>query len=232
MSDPVTDAVADLVAVMDHLRSPGGCPWDAEQTHESLARYAVEEVHELLEAIDTGDRAGLREELGDVLLQVVFHARLAQEHPDEPFDLGDVAAGVAAKLRRRHPHVFGDADVRDAVHVAERWTRLKAQEKGRTSALEGVPVALPALARAQALLGRVRAAGLDVPLPVPPGGEGAGHPEGADQDAEAVVGAELFALVARAEAAGVDAESALRRAVTAWAGRVRAAEGSGERPAG
>jgi XTP/dITP diphosphohydrolase len=100
------DAVRRLVAVMDTLRSPGGCPWDAEQTHESLVPFALEEAHELAEAIEAGDRAGMREELGDVLLQVVFHARLAQEHETDPFDLDDVAAGLTAKLVRRHPHVF------------------------------------------------------------------------------------------------------------------------------
>ncbi|WP_309232718.1 MazG family protein, partial [Actinotalea sp. JY-7885] len=146
--------LADLVAVMDRLRSPGGCPWDAEQTHRSLTRYAVEEVHELVEAIETDDRAALREELGDVLLQVVFHARIASEHPSEPFDVDDVAAGVAAKLRRRHPHVFAGTVVRDAAEVSSRWDEIKRAEKGRTSALDGVPAALPALARAQAVLSR------------------------------------------------------------------------------
>ncbi len=122
--------LADLVDVMDRLRSPGGCPWDAEQTHESLVGYAVEEVFEVAEAVETGDRAHLREELGDLLLQVVFQARVAQEHPTEPFDLEDVAAGIAAKLRRRHPHVFGDVEVADAQDVHRRWEQIKAAEKG------------------------------------------------------------------------------------------------------
>src|SRR5690606_37484830 len=136
-------ALADLVAVMDRLRSPGGCPWDAEQTHESLGRYALEEAYEVAEAAERGDRAALREELGDLLLQVVFHARIATEHPSDPFDLEDVVAGITAKLRRRHPHVFADAQVRDAEHVAERWEKIKAEEKDRASVLDGIPVGLP-----------------------------------------------------------------------------------------
>ena len=103
----------DLVAVMDRLRSPGGCPWDAEQTHESLVPYLIEETHELVEAIESGDRTHMVEELGDVLLQVFFHARMAQEHPDSPFGIDDVAGGIVDKLVRRHPHVFADVERRD-----------------------------------------------------------------------------------------------------------------------
>ena len=138
---PAVAALADLVRVMDRLRSPGGCPWDAEQTHESLVAYAVEEVYEVAEAVETGDRAHLREELGDLLLQVVFQARVAQEHPTEPFDLEDVAAGIAAKLRRRHPHVFGDVEAGDAEEVHRRWEQIKTAEKARESVLDGIPPA-------------------------------------------------------------------------------------------
>jgi len=200
-------ALADLVAVMDRLRSPGGCPWDAEQTHESLVPYAVEEVAEVVEAVETGDRAGLREELGDLLLQVVFHARVAQEHPDDPFDLDDVARGIAAKLRRRHPHVFGDVTVSGSQEVHRNWEALKQAEKGRASAVDGIPPALPALARAQKVLGRVHRAGLAVP------------PSATDE-----VGGRLLALVAEAQAAGVDAEQALRRAVRELEDQVRRRE--------
>lgn len=208
--------LADLVAVMDRLRSPGGCPWDAEQTHRTLARYAVEEVHELVEAIETGDRTALREELGDVLLQVVFHARVAAEHPDDPFDVDDVAAGIAAKLRRRHPHVFGDAVVRDAEHVSARWDELKRAEKGRTSALDGVPAGLPALARAQSVLTRAGRAG-----PAAEAAAGAAvRAAGTSHD----VGQRLLALVAEADRAGVDAEAALRAVVRDLEAQVRAAE--------
>lgn len=207
--------VADLVAVMDRLRSPGGCPWDAEQTAESLVRYAVEEVYEVAEAVETGDRAHLREELGDLLLQVVFQARVAAEHPTEPFDLEDVAAGIAAKLRHRHPHVFGDAQVADAEEVHRRWEQIKAQEKtDRGSALDGVPPALPALARAQKLIGRAARAGLPVPDPA----------EVADQ---ASLGAALLALAAAAQQAGLDAEAALREAARGYEAGVRAVEASG-----
>lgn len=199
--EPDLKAVADLVAVMDRLRSPGGCPWDAEQTHASLVPFAVEEVFEVVEAVEEGDRTALREELGDLLLQVVFHARIAAEHPTEPFTLDDVAAGIAAKLRRRHPHVFAGAQVRDAEHVSTRWDEIKRAEKARGSALDGVPAGLPALARAQALLDRAQRAGLTTPAP-----------DGGDVDA-AGVGSELLATVLRAQAAGVDAEAALRAAV-------------------
>ncbi|HWS57793.1 MAG TPA: MazG family protein [Actinotalea sp.] len=220
-------AVVDLVAVMDRLRSPGGCPWDAEQTHESLVGFAVEEVFEVAEAIETGDRPGLREELGDLLLQVVFHARVAAEHPTDPFDLDDVAAGIAAKLRHRHPHVFADAQVRDAAHVHQRWEQIKAAEKSRDSVLDGVPVALPALARAQKVLGRVRRAGLTVDEPAPdPRPVGAAGPDEED------LGRALLDLVRRAEARGVDAEGALRAAVRDLEARVRAVEARQDVPGG
>ena len=151
------DGVRRLVQVMDRLRSPGGCPWDAEQTHQSLAPYAVEEAHELAEAIALGDRAHLREELGDLLLQVVFHARVAQEDPDDPFDLDDVADAIVAKLERRHPHVFGDAQVSGAADVAAGWEDIKAIEKPeRLRVLDGVPATLPSLAGAAKLYGRLR----------------------------------------------------------------------------
>ena len=135
----------DLVAVMDRLRSPGGCPWDAEQTHESLVPYLIEETHELVEAIESGDRTHMVEELGDVLLQVAFHARMAQEHPDSPFGIDDVAGGIVDKLVRRHPHVFADVDADTAQEVAANWEQIKADEKPhRTSPLDGIPDGLPA----------------------------------------------------------------------------------------
>jgi XTP/dITP diphosphohydrolase len=204
-------AVVDLVHVMDRLRSPGGCPWDAEQTPESLVAYAVEEVYEVAEAVETGDREHLREELGDLLLQVVFQARVAQEHPTEPFDLENVAAGIAAKLRRRHPHVFEDVEAGDAEDVHRRWEQIKTAEKARESVLDGIPPALPALARAHKVLGRVRRAGL--PLEPPAAATlGAGE-----------LGAALLDLVARAEP-GVDPEAALRAALRDLEARTRAAE--------
>lgn len=129
----------DAVAVMDRLRSPGGCPWDAEQTHESLRPYLLEEAHEALEAIDSGDRRHLAEELGDVLLQVLFHARLGQEDATEPFDIDAVAEGLVAKLVRRHPHVFGDVVADTPAEVAANWERIKAAERAARAAGNGTP---------------------------------------------------------------------------------------------
>ena len=117
MSEPTGEPLLELVRVMNRLRSPGGCPWDAEQTHRSLVEYLVEEAYETVEAIETDDRVALREELGDVLLQVVFHSRIAEESVDDPFSIDDVAAGIVAKLIARHPHVFGDGDALTAPQV-------------------------------------------------------------------------------------------------------------------
>ena len=208
------DALRELVAVMDRLRSPGGCPWDAAQTHTTLLPYLLEESHELTEAVEADDRAGLREELGDVLLQVVFHARIAAEHPDDPFDVDDVAAELVAKLVRRHPHVFGDVQVGSMAGLHTQWDRIKRAEKDRTSALDGVPGSLPALARAQKIASRAARAGLDAPTP-----------------SDDHLGAALLDLVRRAHADGVDAEGALRRTTAAWEAALRRTEtaaGSGE----
>lgn len=217
----------DLVAVMDRLRSPGGCPWDAEQTHESLVEYLVEESYEAVEAIETSDDAALREELGDLLLQVVFHARIAEEH-DEPWTIDDVAAGIVDKLVSRHPHVFADVDAATAAEVEANWAALKAAEKGRASITDGVPQALPALVLAAKLMSRARS------VDVAPAAEDAaraaaeavGHLAAARPDAEAAYGDLLLALVAQARADGVDAEQALRASVRDYRGRVRAAEGA------
>lgn len=219
----------EAVAVMDRLVSPGGCPWDREQTHESLVRYLLEEAHELAEAIETGDAAGVREELGDLLLQVLFHARLAQEHDDAPYDVDDVAADLVAKLVRRHPHVFADEDPAADLHA--RWDEIKKQEKARTSVLEGISHTQGALARAQKVLSRARRGGVlpdarpDVPdLPAAaPGTARAGVPDGADERA---VGEALLALVRRAEEAGTDAEAALRGALRRLEAQVVATEGT------
>ncbi len=203
-------ALLDLVAVMDRLRSPGGCPWDAKQTHESLVTYLVEEAYETIEAIETGDRDHLREELGDLLLQVVFHARIAAEDPDSGWSIDDVAAGIVAKLVRRHPHVFADVHAPTAEHVEANWEVLKAAEKGRESAVDGVPTGLPALALASKLMSRAAKAG----VPVSP-----------DPD-DASFGGRLLRLVAEAQASGADAETELRAAARRYADAVRAAEAS------
>ena len=161
-----------LIAVMDQLRSPGGCPWDAEQTHESLVQYLVEETFEAVDAIDSGDRDHLLEELGDLLLQVYFHARIAQERVSDPFTIDDVARGIADKLIRRHPHVFPDAQghvtpAADAAYVEAKWQELKNAEKARTSVTDGVPVSLPALTQASKLLQRLDNADAAAPLSLP-----------------------------------------------------------------
>jgi XTP/dITP diphosphohydrolase len=184
----------ELVAVQDRLRSPGGCPWDAAQTHESLVPYLLEEAYECVEAIETGDRAHLREELGDLLMQIVFHARIAMEDADDPFTIDDVAGDIADKLVRRHPHVFGDVEATTPAQVEANWEQLKAAEKGRTSIVEGIPMAQPALALTDALVRRAQRAG--VPDDVGPDGDD--------------ISARLFRLVVEARAAGVDPESALR----------------------
>jgi XTP/dITP diphosphohydrolase len=196
----------DLVTVMDRLRT--NCPWDMEQTHRSLAKYLLEEAYETLEAIESGDSTHLREELGDLLLQVYFHARIASENTADPsaaFTIDDVAAGIVDKLVHRHPHVFAGLDVADAEEVEVNWETLKASEKGRDSVLDGIPPALPALALADKVVGR--AAKLDV-SPAP----------GED------LGDRLMALVVEARAAGIDAEQALRDAVRRLSDAVRTAE--------
>lgn len=199
----------DLVTVMDRLRSPGGCPWDARQTHASLLQYLVEEAYEAVEAVEAGDRTHLREELGDLLLQVVFHARIAAEHPTDPFTVDDVAAGIVDKLVRRHPHVFGDVDAPTAEHVEANWEQLKAAEKGRESVLDGIPPALPALARAAKVLSRARRGGL--PLP-------------AAAQVEDDLGDHLLAVVAAAASRGADPEQSLREATRRLEARLRALE--------
>ena len=207
----------DLVAVMDRLRSPGGCPWDRQQTHASLVKYLLEEAYETVETIEDGDcdtpgegRDALREELGDVLLQVAFHSRIAQEHPEDPFAIDDVAQGIVTKLIGRHPHVFGAASADTAAEVAANWEQIKAREKGRTSAVEGVPLAQPALSLAEKLLKRARNADLDVTVPQLP--EDFGHyADVTGGTAEQQVGRLLLAVVGLARQFGVDPEEALRR---------------------
>lgn len=202
----------DLVAVMDRLRSPGGCPWDAEQTHESLVTYLLEEAYETVESIESGSLEHLREELGDLLLQVVFHARIAEEHEEEPFSVDDVAGGIVDKLVSRHPHVFGDVHAPTAEHVEANWEMLKAAEKGRTSAVEGVPLAQPALSLAAKLMSRAERAGLSVPVESP------------TVPADADVGELLLGLVALAHERGLDPEAELRAAARRYADRIHAAE--------
>lgn len=195
-----------LVSVVARLRHE--CPWDARQTHRSLAHYLVEETAETIEAIESGDQDHLREELGDLLLQVIFHAEIASEQL-EGFTVEEVAGGIADKLVSRHPYVFATAEVPVDLHYT--WEQRKAAEKGRTSALQGIPEQLSALARANKIISRVRSRRLELVLP--------DDPTTAEE-----VGAQILALAARAQAAGVDPEQALRDAVRVLEARVRDAE--------
>lgn len=213
-SPPLGSHFPELVRVMAELRAPGGCPWDAEQTHRSLARHLLEEAHEALAAIDSDDLDGLKDELGDVLLQVVFHSEIAQE--EKAFDVDDVTDALIAKLVRRHPHVFGEAEVSGADEVLANWEKLKASEGQRAHLEEGIPETLPALARAAKVQRRAEAEGR-APLDPSDAAEIARSrlddlrdPEETD-DAEEAIGDLLFAIVALARSGGVDAESALRR---------------------
>lgn len=192
----------ELVAVMERLRGPGGCPWDADQTHESLVQYLIEETYELVEAIEAGNRDDLIEELGDVLYQVLFHADIAAHTPGEDFDIQDVAAQMTAKMVGRHPHVFGgDRTAETADDVVEFWDDLKKREKpSRTSVLDGIPQGMPSLALADKLLGRAEKVGL---LDLREAG-------GVQVESEDELGPLLLAIVASAKAQGLDAERALR----------------------
>ena len=239
------ERLLSLVGIVDTLRV--SCPWDRQQTHASLLKYLLEEAYEAAEAIETGDPAELREEIGDVLFQVLFHARVAAERPpgDGGFTIDDVADTLAAKLIRRHPHVFGSVSVSSADEVNANWEEIKKAERaakaasagagpgsrsgaaaGEASAsavpssLDGVPFGQPALSLAAQLQRRAARAGFmfdDFPGP------------GAD-DAEAAVGEELMRVVERARAAGVDAELALRTAARRFADQVRAREHARQLP--
>ncbi|MEY3728431.1 MAG: hypothetical protein RL315_46 [Actinomycetota bacterium] len=161
----MTSQLLRLLEVMDRLRSPGGCPWDAEQTHQSLIKYLLEESYEFADSVDDDDRAAMREELGDILLQVYFHSRIAQEHPTDPFSIEEVAEGIADKLIRRHPHVFGDEAVESSADVLANWEKLKAAEKNRNSATDGVALSQPALPLITKLIYRAEKNGIDLDLP-------------------------------------------------------------------
>jgi XTP/dITP diphosphohydrolase len=194
-----------LREVMDRLRSPGGCPWDGEQTHLSLLKYLLEESYEFVEAVELQDRKAMREELGDLLLQVYFHARVAEDDPTDPFDVEEVAGTVADKLIRRHPHVFGDTFAQTSEDVMKSWEAQKVVEKGRTSALDGVPLAQPALMLANKLAYRVDKFGY---------GFRAEHPIKIDDSTtEAELGMILFGVIEQAQKIGLDAEAALRGTV-------------------
>ena len=237
-------ALLRLVAVMDTLRV--SCPWDARQTHESLAPHLLEECYEALDALESGDPAAVRDELGDVLLQVVFHARIAAEAADGTgYTIDDVAEGIVAKLIRRHPHVFADVTVSGPEEVKRNWDEIKAAERAEAagapvSVLDTVPFGQPALSLAAQLQHRAERAGAPAalaglpgdPVPTGEGGGDAGDPlaggdGAAGGPAVSDIGGELFALVARAREAGLDPELELRAAARAYRDRVRAWERAG-----
>ncbi len=193
-----------LREVMDKLRSPGGCPWDAEQDHSSLLKYLLEESYEFIESVENNDRAAMQEELGDLLLQVYFHSRMAEEDAKQPFNIEDVAKSVADKLIRRHPHVFAGEIVDSSADVLENWERQKASEKGRTSAIDGVPLAQPALPLATKVLYRLKKLNYDLAVSEP-----IKLKDDVDQDQ---FGQILLGLITQAVDKGLDPEAALRQA--------------------
>ena len=197
---------SDLVAVMARLRDE--CPWDRSQTHRSLVTYLVEETGEVVDAIEAGTDDDLVEELGDLLLQVVFHARIAEG--EGVFNIDEVVGGIVAKLVTRHPYVFSDEDVPEDLDAA--WEARKAAAKGRTSSLDGIAHSLSSVARSAKVISRARSRGVDVELPE--------EPITAEQ-----TGDELLTLIARAQASGVDADQALRDQLRRLESDIRDAEG-------
>ena len=233
-AEETKDAFRELVKVVARLREPGGCPWDREQTHETLVPYVIEEAHEVAEAIAERDPPRLREELGDLLLQVMLHARIAEESGD--FDVDAIARELTAKLVRRHPHVFGDAVADTAKDVTQRWERIKADEKkgrGETQGvLDGVPKALPALLKAQRLTEKAGNLGFD--WPDAKAVLGKLHEEVAEleadvlsgrvDEAKAEFGDVLFVMANMARHLGIDAEAALQGTNAKFVSRFRHVE--------
>ena len=222
MTESQHPKLEELIAVLAQLRAPGGCAWDIDQTHESLVQYLIEETHELVEAIETGNRDDMIEELGDVLYQVIFHSDIAAHTPGEEFTLEDVAAHMTAKMIGRHPHVFGDAKAETAADVVAVWDDLKSVEKPhRTSVLDGIPQGMPSLALADKVLGRAEKLGV-----IEPGGAG-----GLQVDGEDELGGLLLAIVSSARASGLDAERALRTTLRNLQDEIREAESASADPA-
>jgi len=204
--DPPGARLLDVVAVMDRLVSPGGDPWKHQQTHQTLAHFLLEEAYEAYDALVADDLAAVREELGDVLLQVALHARMAED-AEPPWSVDDVAGDLVEKLLRRNPHVFGEARTTDVDEITAAWEQIKRAEKARASAMDGIALAQPALALAAKILDRADRAGVTVPLP-----------------ADDRLGARLLRIVAEARATGRDAEGQLRSAALEYAEEIRRAE--------
>ena len=213
------EAFAELIATVERLRSPGGCPWDADQTHTSLRQYLLEETYELLDAIDSGDDAGMEEELGDVMTQIAFHTDIA--HRESRYDAASASKKIVEKLIRRHPHVFADADkLTDPDEVVDRWESLKREESGRTSIVASLPASLPALALAGSVQRRAIKAGL--PWPEEPNKQPVfERVDGeSDSDAEQRAASLLMQVSREIRQAGVDPEIALRTAAASLRSRV------------
>ncbi|MFM8191678.1 MAG: MazG family protein [Candidatus Nanopelagicus sp.] len=205
-----------LREVMDKLRSPGGCPWDAEQDHESLLKYLLEESYEFIEAVENKDRTAMQEELGDLLLQVYFHSRMAEEDADDPFNVEDVAKTVTDKLIRRHPHVFGGTKVESSSKVLENWEAQKAAEKSRASIIDGVPLAQPALPLAAKVLYRMNKLNFELDVEKPT--------KISEQINQDQFGDLLLGLIAQAVNLGIDPEAALRTATKSLISKIQERE--------
>lgn len=218
---PSKNGVAGLIELMNILRSKDGCAWDKEQTHQSLIEYLLEESFEFAEAVETGDRKAIREELGDVLLQVVFHSRIAQEDKTDPFDIDDVADVITNKLVKRHPHIFGDSGELSKEQVEANWEQIKQKEKGRTSITDGVPVAMPALMHADKIITRVKS--VDKKF-----AQVANSPQveilAKEIQDEEEVGKFLLSFVAMCNEKGIDSESALRKAINRYREEIKKSE--------
>lgn len=212
----MTSELLRLREVMDKLRSPGGCPWDAEQTHQSLLKYLLEESYEFIESVENNDRQDMQEELGDLLLQVYFHSRMAEEDIDQPFDIEDVAKSVADKLIRRHPHVFAGTKVDNSQDVLENWEKQKVLEKGRSSIIEGVPLAQPALPLATKVVYRINKLNYSLPISQPV--------KLSDQINQDQFGEILLGLIAQAVEKGLDPEAALRGATKSLIAQIQEQE--------
>ena len=212
----MTSELLRLREVMDKLRSPGGCPWDAEQTHQSLLKYLLEESYEFIESVENNDRQDMQEELGDLLLQVYFHSRMAEEDTNQPFNIEDVAKSVADKLIRRHPHVFAGATVDNSQNVLENWEKQKALEKGRSSIIDGVPLAQPALPLAAKVVYRINKLNYSLPISQPI--------KLNDQTNQDQFGEILLGLIAQAVEKGLDPEAALRGATKSLIAQIQEQE--------
>ena len=212
----MTSELLRLREVMDKLRSPGGCPWDAEQTHQSLLKYLLEESYEFIESVEHNDRQDMQEELGDLLLQVYFHSRMAEEDANQPFNIEDVAKSVADKLIRRHPHVFAGTKVDNSQDVLENWEKQKALEKGRSSIIDGVPLAQPALPLAAKVVYRINKLNYSLPISQPI--------KLNDQTNQDQFGEILLGLIAQAVEKGLDPEAALRGATKSLIAQIQEQE--------